>query len=73
MAASSLTGGYHCIDTNDDAEAALWPPFLIATMGHIIPHHGYLNSTRPADEQAHLESLAGFVLDIASHQAADAV
>lgn len=64
--------GYQCIGTNDDAEAAHWPPFLIAAVEHIISHYGYLNSTRPAEEQAHLESLVGFVFAIASHQAADA-
>ncbi|CUS13261.1 unnamed protein product [Tuber aestivum] len=65
--------GYQCLNTNDDAEAAHWPPFLIATVEHINSRYGSLTSKqRTPEEQEHLEKLIGFVFAVASHQVADA-
>ncbi|KAL7271108.1 hypothetical protein RUND412_006157 [Rhizina undulata] len=64
--------GYQCLYTDDDAEVAHWPPFLVASVEHVISKYGYLNDTRSAEEQEHLESLISFIFAIASHQAADA-
>ncbi|KAG0134940.1 hypothetical protein HOY82DRAFT_577105 [Tuber indicum] len=65
--------GYQCLNTNDDAEAAHWPPFLIASVEHINSRYGSLTSKqRTPEEQEHLEKLIGFVFAVASHQVADA-
>jgi glycosylphosphatidylinositol phospholipase D len=65
--------GYQCLSTDDDAEAAHWPPFLIAAVEHITSKYGLLNNTRrPPAEQRHLENLVSFIYAVASHQAADA-
>ena len=54
LVASSRTWGSSRIDTDNDAEATHCPPFLTAAVGTLST--GYLNSTRSADEQAHLDS-----------------
>ena len=66
--------GYQCLNTNDDAEAAHWPPFLIASVEHINSQYGSPTSKqqRTPEEQEHLEKLIGFVFAVASHQTADA-
>lgn len=68
--------GYQCFSTDEDAEAAHWPPFLIAAVEHITSKYGFLNETanalRSPDEQRHLESLIAFMFAVASHQTADA-
>ncbi|PWW77328.1 hypothetical protein C7212DRAFT_278597 [Tuber magnatum] len=65
--------GYQCLNTNDDAEAAHWPPFLIASVEHINSRYGSLTSKqRTPEEQEHLEKLIGFVFAVANHQVADA-
>ncbi|KAI5858922.1 hypothetical protein BZA05DRAFT_470147 [Tricharina praecox] len=74
--------GYQCLQTDELAEAAHWPPFLIAAVEHITSKYGFLNGTeaggtgrtrsRSEDEQKHLESLVAFVFAVASHQTADA-
>ncbi|KAF8253951.1 hypothetical protein K440DRAFT_532413 [Wilcoxina mikolae CBS 423.85] len=68
--------GYQCFSTDEDAEAAHWPPFLIAAVEHITSKYGFLNETanafRSSDEQRHLESLIAFMFAVAAHQTADA-
>jgi glycosylphosphatidylinositol phospholipase D len=67
--------GYQCLSTDDDSEAAHWPPFLIAAVEHITTKYGFLdassNASRSPEEQRHLESLIAFVFAMASHQTAD--
>lgn len=64
--------GYQCISNDDSAEAAHWPPFLVASVEHIVSKYGYLNNTRSADEQEHLQGLIAFIFAVAGHQTADA-
>ncbi|KAH8150191.1 uncharacterized protein LAJ45_05877 [Morchella importuna] len=66
--------GYQCLSTDSAAEAAHWPPFLVASVEHIISKYGYLNDTtlRSTDEQEHLEGLISFIFAIAGHQTQDA-
>ncbi|KAI5802381.1 hypothetical protein FPQ18DRAFT_383389 [Pyronema domesticum] len=68
--------GYQCFSTDDDAEAAHWPPFLVAAVEYVTEKYGFLNRTTSAaredKEQKHLESLIAFIFAIASHQTADA-
>ncbi|KAF8543152.1 hypothetical protein BDD12DRAFT_274399 [Trichophaea hybrida] len=68
--------GYQCFSTDEDAEAAHWPPFLIAAVEHITSKYGFLNETantfRSPDEQRHLESLIAFIFAVSAHQTADA-
>ncbi|KAI5821404.1 hypothetical protein BZA77DRAFT_383791 [Pyronema omphalodes] len=68
--------GYQCFSTDDDAEAAHWPPFLVAAVEYVTEKYGFLNRTnsvaREDKEQKHLESLIAFIFAIASHQTADA-
>jgi hypothetical protein len=57
--------GYGCLDSDDAAEMAHWPPFLSAALR-------YLHNTYPDlqnDERA--QQLLAFLLAIASHQTAD--
>lgn len=66
--------GYQCLSNDDPAEAAHWPPFLVASVEHIVSKYGFLNDTisRSAEEQAHLQGLIAFVFAVAGHQTADA-
>lgn len=66
--------GYQCLSTDDSAEAAHWPPFLVASVEHIISKYGHLNDTRTRtlEEQTHLEDLIAFIFAVAGHQTSDA-
>ncbi|KAI5789037.1 hypothetical protein EDC01DRAFT_691703 [Geopyxis carbonaria] len=63
--------GYQCFSHDGDAEAAHWPPFLVAAVEHVHETYGNISAIT-GDEQAHVEGLLAFIFAAASHQSADA-
>ncbi|RPB21564.1 hypothetical protein L211DRAFT_421083 [Terfezia boudieri ATCC MYA-4762] len=67
--------GYHCLWSDQDAEAAHWPPFQRAWADYVTGKYG-LQGSEPLrvlddDEKAHLRTLISFGFALSSHQTAD--